>query len=370
MVAGNRRRNVNAAGEEFDLSNADSFDLSAFFNDRVDAERLQLSKDELSWVQTYRKPERPADVVLNLSCGVQTTPHLMLTQVALFEALGIDFVATAGAQFCCGALLQHFGKSKVGDRMAAKAISHFSSWQPTVNVQCCGSCFIEFDMHVANEKEASGSAPFEVVHITRFLHDRLRELGSAVPWRPTRPRKVLLHAEGAEVHPTKADQRHDVIKTLALIPGVEFVGLARNPSLGSPCATKGPGEPSILSDLTDAQYCQVLAELRQQATAAGADAILTHHHFCHREWSKFSTAAVPVIHYQTVLAEALGINIPDRFQTLWRLGDPEKVLERSRPHWSSWDIAEADARDMVRKHFVPTYAASVPRCPCEGKCLA
>jgi hypothetical protein len=112
----------------------------------------------------------------------------------------------------------------------------------------------------------------------------------------------------------------------------------------------------------------VLAELRQQAEDAGADAIVTHHHFCHREWSRFGTTALPVIHYQSLMAEALGRSIPDRFQTLWQLGDPELVLDRSRPHWSSWGIAEDDAREIVKKHFVTEYAGAAQRCPCEGSC--
>jgi uncharacterized protein YbjQ (UPF0145 family) len=369
MVTDNRQVHLNAAGQVFDTSKAPAFDYPRFYADMREGEQLQISRDELTWLQSYRTPDSPADVVLNLSCGVQTTPHLMLTQIALFEALGIDFVATAGPQYCCGRIYQRFGKDETGDRMAAKAISHFQSWQPTTNVQCCGSCFIEFDYHVAKKTEADGAAPFDVVHITRYLLDRLRELGDAVPWqRPERTLRVLLHAEGSEVHPTKEVQRSDVIDTLAMVPGVEFAGLVDNPSFGSPCATKGPGEPSVLNDLTDAQYRQVLAELREQADAAGADAIVTHHHFCHREWSKFGTSALPVIHYQSLMAEALGRSVPDRFQSLWRLGDPEQVLQQSRPHWSSWGVAEDKAREMVAKHFVTEYAASVQRCPCEGSC--
>jgi hypothetical protein len=45
---------------------------------------------------------------------------------------------------------------------------------------------------------------------------------------------------------------------------------------------------------------------------------------------------------------------------LWWLGDPEKVLAQTRRYWESWGIGEADAREMVRKHFNPKYAAAVP----------
>jgi hypothetical protein len=351
-----------------DDAGAAPFDYSAFFNGFIDAERLQVSRDELAWMQTYKEPDRAADVVLNLSCGEQVAPHLMLTQVALLTALGIDFVATAGRQFCCGRIYHRFGKDDLGDRLAASAITRFASFQPTTNVQVCGSCLIEFDYHVAKMREA-GNDPFEVVHITRFLLDRLNELGDRVPWKRSIPRRVLLHAEGAELHATKEEARGAVIETLALIPGVEYAGLVTDPSAGAPCSVVSPGGPSILHDLDEERYRQVQDELWAQAEAVGADAIVTHHHLCHREWCKFGSQRLPVIHYQSLLAEALGISIPDRFQTLWKLGDPEKVLRQSRPHWSSWGIAEEQAREMVKDVFVPEYAAAVQRCPCDGDCV-
>lgn len=368
MVTDNRLAMKSADGTVLDLSGAPAFDYSSFYEDMLESERLQVAKSELGWLQTYRPPEKPADVVLNLSCGVQTTPHLMLTQVAIFQALGIDVVATAGRQYCCGRIYQRFGKAELGDRMAAKAIDRFASWDAATNVQCCGSCLIEFDYHVSKRREETGESPFDVVHITRYLLQRLSEMGDEVPWRAAVPRRVLLHAEGAELHPTKEEARSDVISTLALIPGVEYVGLVGNPSLGQPCATRTPGGPSILNDLTPEQYREVQDELEAQARAVGADAILTHHHMCHREWSKFGSDRLPVIHYQHILAEALGVGVPDRFQMLWRLGDPERILEHSRPYWSSWGISESKARTLVDKFFVPKYAAAVQRCPCEGNC--
>jgi len=161
-----------------------------------------------------------------------------------------------------------------------------------------------------------------------------------------------------------------VIDTLRMIPGVEYVGLAENPSFGAPCATKGPGEPSILDDLTPEDYRQVQAEFEGQAKAAGANMLLTHHHMCTREWSKFSSSRLPIASYQLVLAEALGISVVDRFRVLWQLGDPEKMLEKSRPQWSSWGIGEDEARELVKKFFVPKYASAVQRCPCESECVS
>jgi Cysteine-rich domain len=352
------------------MATAEAFDYAQYYLELRQCEKLQVAQGEMTWVQSYRKPERRADVVVSLSCGMQTVPHLMLVLVTLFQKLGVDFVATAGSQFCCGKPYQGSPRAPVGDRVAATSIRRFASWLPSTNVQCCGSCFIEFSRHVSTMRAESGSAPFEVVHLTRFILDTLKRLGDAVPWRRPVPRRVLLHAEGAELHPTKAIQRADVIETLRLVPGVEYAGLVANPSLGSPCVSKPGGQASVLSDITPAQYRQVQAELERQAEAAGAEMILTHHHKCHREWSKFSSGRLPVVYYPALICEALGITVADRFQMLWQLGDPELILAKTRPYWESWDIPEADARELVHKFFVPKYAAALQHCPCEGTCFA
>lgn len=356
------------------------FDYKAFFTDMSDSERLQLSRDEIEWVQGHVRPEGTADVVLALSCGAQTTPYVMLTHVAVLRALGIDFVATAGQTYCCGNVYSRTARPDTGDRVALGSIQRFAAWKPTVNVQCCGSCYVKFSQHVDRLKAAPGGAPFEVVHVTDYLLRTLKRLGDAVPWRRPVNRRVLLHAEGEELHPTKAEARQAIIETLHLIPGVEYAGLVRDPSLGAPCRQAGTdGKVSstmkagpvrwALDDITSEQYRQVQDELLEQARAAGADTIVTNHHSCHREWSKFGSSRLPVMYYQSLVAEGLGIEIPDRFQILWRQGDPEKILELTRPHWESWNIAESEAREMVRRFFVSEYAAAVEKCPCEGNCF-
>lgn len=350
------------------------FDAKEHYRSLEQCYRMQVLRDEVGWELTTTERQGDAEVVLNLSCGVQATPHLMLTQVALFKALGVDFVATAGTKFCCGRPFGNAGDPDKSNRLARHSIRRLATWNSTINVQCCGSCLVQFQYNVAQLRAETGDAPFEVVHITEFLLDRLNELGDAIPWvdpNPSRTRRVLLHAEGAEMHPTKAAQRSAVIETLGLLPGVEYAGLVEAPSVGSPCSSAPhPSSPdtvghTVLSDITTDAYRQVLVELLEQARAVGAEAIVTHHHKCHREWSKFSSPELPVIHYQTLLAEALGVTIPDRFRRLWQIDDAERLLTETRPYWRSWGIEEQDARELVTKFFLPAYGSPVHYCSCE-----
>jgi hypothetical protein len=335
--------------------------------------RMQVRRDEVDWEMNATDRTGDAEVVLNLSCGVQGTPHVMLTQIALFKALGVDFVATAGTKFCCGRPFGNAGNPDLSNRMARRSIDRLATWNSTINVQCCGSCLVQFQ-HNVGELQKTGDAPFEVVHVTDFILNRLKELGDAVPWadpKPTRTRRVLLHAEGAELHVTKELARNAVIETLGLIPGIEYAGLVEDPSVGGPCNSDGrPSHPdavghTLLSDLSTAEYRQVQAEILEQARAVGAEIIVSHHHKCHREWSKFSSPELPVMHYHSLLLEALGITIPDRFVHLWQLDDAEQILAETRPYWESWGMTEDEAREMVTKFFLPNYGAPVHFCSCE-----
>ena len=355
-------------GAAFESQDASDFDFTAFYKDFTDACRIHLAKHEVTWFTTYATPERPVDVVLNLSCGAQTVPNLMLLWVRLFDALGIDYVATAGTKYCCGRNFQRLGREETGERLANHAMDRFASWDPATNVQTCGSCYIEFGYQARLREAERGEKPFEVLHLNDFLLRRLRELGDDVPWKKELPRRVLLHAEGAEVHPTKAEARDTAIATMGLIPGVEFVGMADAPSLGMPCASTKVGGPKMLAHITPEQYRQTQDELVAQAKAAGADTLTTQHFGCHKEWSKFGSDRLPILHYLSLVGEALGVTVPDRYQTLWRLGDLSQILERSRPQWESWGMAEERAREIVRKTYASGYASEVPRCPCEGDC--
>ncbi|HSS68554.1 MAG TPA: heterodisulfide reductase-related iron-sulfur binding cluster [Nocardioidaceae bacterium] len=347
-------------------------DTKRFYDNLSECYRLQVRRDEVGWEMTSTDRPGEAQVVLNLSCGIQGTPHLMLTHVAIFKALGIDFVATAGTKFCCGRPFGMSGNPDLSNRIAKHSIGRLKTWNSTVNVQCCGSCLVQFHANSEQIREETGEAPFEVIHMTEYLLRALKEMGDAVPWvREPRAKRVLLHAEGEEVHHTKVIQRNAVIETLGMVPGMEFAGLVEEPTLGAPCGSEerpdNPGSVghTVLSDISTREYQATQRELLDQAKAVGADAIVTHHHKCTREWSKFGSPQLPIMHYQTLVADALGIDIPDRFQELWQLDDTEQILTETRPYWESWGIDEDEARDLVPKFFVPEYEASVQRCPCE-----
>src|SRR5262249_25044501 len=155
---------------------------------------LQISKDELGWVKRF-KPEmaHKAEFLINLSCGAQWAPHHLLQTVDICKALGVNYAAVAGRQFCCGRIYQRFGREDDGDRMVEQSLSRFQAFEPSNIVQICGSCQIEFDYAISARKESGTPVGFETIQMTQFVLDRLRALGDRIPWKKRVNHRVLVH---------------------------------------------------------------------------------------------------------------------------------------------------------------------------------
>jgi hypothetical protein len=153
---------------------------------------------------------------------------------------------------------------------------------------------------------------------------------------------------------------------LKLIPGVEVIGfvdeeIARVVGHGN-AETIVNQAPLTREDVERRRT--VLAEL---FAARGADTMSAAHHTGQQWWSRFSSDRLRARHPISLLADALGVANPDRYQAACRLGDPEAILEQTRPMWTSWSLSEERARTLSRAIFDPAYAAGPSRCACGGQ---
>jgi hypothetical protein len=331
------------------------FDPKGFYDAMRESKSLLVRREELRWTEQFTEPDRPVDALLAFGCAVQHTPHLMMEATAVFEALGVDYTAVTGRQFCCGRPFQRFGGSdEVADRISTKSFERFAQYRPQTMVNWCGACQIQFVDVISGQAAPS----FGVVHVTRYVHDLLTEMGDSVPWKHDLPARVVLHSH-AGGHAQQDDDSEYILKILEMIPGVEYAGRVQPPSIGAPCELS----PNSLDTIN---HRVAVAELEGQATALGAGTLVTAYHKCQKEWSKFSSKRLAVREWMSLLAKALGVGCEDRFTTYWHIGDPEEIVRRSRAEWQSWGMSEREALDAARKHFVPKYAADVHHCDCGG----
>jgi Fe-S oxidoreductase len=340
----------------------DKFDVKGFYSAMAECKSLLIRREDVRWSEQFQAPDRPVDAMLAFGCAVQHTPHLMLEATRVFEALGIDYAAVTGRQFCCGRPFLRMGKDEVAaDKISAKSYERFVAHQPQALVQWCGACMLQYLEVISQQTDP----PFEVIHVTKYLARLLRELGDDVPWKQEVRARVVLHTHG-EFVPQQDVDTAAILEILDMIPGVEFAGPVTPPSAGSPCDLTGPTAVSVLNTLSTAGYREAQGELEDQLAAVGADTLVTPYHKCQMEWSKFSSRSMAVREWMSLLAEALGVAVEDRYTTYWHIGHPPTIVERSRTEWESWGLTEEEALEAARRNFVPEYAVDVHHCDCGG----
>jgi heterodisulfide reductase subunit D len=336
------------------------FDYPDFYKAMVERERLQVAKDEAKWTEKHQPPERKIEVLLNFGCNVRQTPHLMREAVAVLDVLGVDFHAVAGQQYCCGKPYTGQGLKEAGRGVVEASVRRMASYQPERAIQWCSACEMQF----ADVVIPDIGIEFQSDGLAKFLIEKIDSMGDRVPWKKDVKVRAAIHGHLGE-HRVRDAHPPVTIELLKRIPGVEFVEVAHTDALAF-CDNNGLKIAAITSE----EYLEAQRKLEEYLASAGADTLVTLYHSCTRELSKFQSERFRLRHYISLVAEALGVGKPDRFSEYWRLGEPAKVVEASRPNWESWGYSEAEAYRLAHRYFVPSYAVNAPDCPCNGECTA
>jgi transcriptional regulator with XRE-family HTH domain len=333
-------------------------ELAAMYAMQTDTAHLFVSPAELAWLERAARPDRRAEIFVNLSCSVQLVPNLLLDAVSVLDALGVEYVSAAGPSTCCGKPYRKAGHVAAGERMNAKHVEQAAGWGATRHVNWCTSCQATYTAAAARRSILDQGTPAlrEVLFAT-FLHERLSELGPRVPWRAEVPARVLVQGDrtNSAVH---AEATASITRILEMVPGVTVVGDI--PELPDAPRT-GDGRPASAGDVLAARD-----RLASAVRALGADTVSCQHQYSHKAWSYFASDGMAVRHAVSIVAEALGCAHPDRFQMAIRLGDPERVIAQTRPVWSSWGMDPARALVVARELFDPIYADPQLACACGG----
>ena len=334
------------------------YDYPDFYKAMVERERLQVARDEAKWTEKHQPPERKIEVLLNFGCNVRQTPHLMREAVAVLEVLGVDFHAVAGQQFCCGKPYSNQGFKDAARGVVEASVRRMAAYQPDRAIQWCSACEMQFADVVIPEV----GIEFQSDGLARFLVEKIDRMGDRVPWKKQVKVRAAIHGHLGE-HRVRDAHPPVTVELLKRIPGVEFVEVASTAALDI-CDNNGLKIAAITSD----EYRAAQRALEEYMATAGADTMVTLYHSCTRELSKFQSDRFRLRHYISLMADALGVGKPDRFSEYWRLGEPAKVVEASRPNWESWGYNEAEAYALAHRYFVPSYAVNAPDCPCNGEC--
>src|SRR5262245_43685960 len=195
-------------------ADAMGFDYGRYFGEIRLFHDLTTRADERRWRLTApeARPERKS-IVLYLGCNVLRTSHLVRTVTAVFDRLGLDYVAVGGPTYCCGIVHHQQGDVAAGGGIANRTLELFRRYEPDEVVMWCPSCIYFYD------EVRHATLPYRVRHTTEFLVDRLPDLTFTTPVE----RVVAVHAHSQG----EARQREGRAcrSLLAAVPGVRVVPL-------------------------------------------------------------------------------------------------------------------------------------------------
>jgi Fe-S oxidoreductase len=310
------------------------YDYAKYFGEIRTLHDLMTRPEDRTWrlAPPGRDPE-PHRVVLYLGCNVLRTSHLVQTVCAIFDRLGVDYVAVGGVTYCCGIQHHNHGDTAAAQGVSRRTVEHFSKYRPEEVVMWCPSC-----IHFYDEVQHM-QLPFRVRHPSEFLVERLPEL----TFTTRADRAVALHG-----HAVGEARRREAAAGRALleaVPGLTFVDVGLEERFGRTCA------PAVREALGPQWDDLVRAQLAR-AHAAGAATLATIYHGCQRMMCAFEPEQpVLVEHYLTVFGRALGIEFEDTFKKYKHWNDPERVLAEMTPCQQVNGVDPARARAVVKATF-------------------
>ena len=349
------------------------YTLSSLFHDLAERGRVLIARDEVTWWERQPGPNHRADVFMNLSCGTQMVPHLLLDTVAVMKKLDVNFVAAAGPAACCGKPFRTVGRTEVGERVSKALIRRSLGWGAKVHVNWCMACQTTATTAAARRLHEHGvEHPVRDVQVLTFLAEQVRALGDRVPWRKRISRRILVegHPESSRFH---VEAQQACATLLGLIPGVEVVDLYDGLSEESPCVglarEEGWTPPAWYGRQDTAEGVREhRARLADVARSRGADTVSCGHQTCHLRWSRYASDSLTVQHAVSILADALDCAHPDRYQAAVRLGDPDAFVARTSAVWRSWGMTEDRARELAASISDPRFAEAPTECSTGGGC--
>ena len=312
-----------------------AYDYARHFGEIRLTHDLTTLPGERTWrLEAPGRDLEPHEIVLYLGCNVLRNSHMIRTVTAIFDRLGLDYVAVGGPTYCCGIVHHQQRDTAAAAGMNRRTAALFERYRPAEVVMWCPSCIYFYDEIQQFEW------PFPVRHVTEFLVARLPELELA----HRVDARVALHA-----HVQSEPRRREGAagrRLLEAVPGLRYVPIEPEPTFGRICTA------AVQAQLGQDVWDGLIRGEIDRAAAGGAEILATIYHGCQRLICGFEAeGAIRIEHYLSVFARGLGIDFEDRYKTyrLWQ--DPDRVLAEMTPCQQANHVDPGRARELVQRTF-------------------
>jgi heterodisulfide reductase subunit D len=263
-------------------------------------------KDRLAWVPDDVKIEDKSDLVYFTGC---TAGYKQLTLAfatsRVLNKLGIKFAMLGEDEWCCGSALIRTGQAHVNGMVPLQVAKHNVEAIKKMGAKkvlfACAGCFrtakIDWPRLLGEE------LPFEVVHITEFLEDLIKQ--GKIKWEKSIDKTITYHDP---CHLGRHVGVYDAPRyVLSHIPGVKFVEMDRIKEFQR-CCGAGGGVKAGIPDLAEG-----IAQSRvKDALETKADLLSSACPFCKRnlmDGRDSMKADIDVEDIIELVAQALGLKL-------------------------------------------------------------
>ena len=175
---------------------------------------LQTKPSEERWLKSTPPQPKKTENVVFLGCEPLAMPHKIFASLDVFEAIGLDFVALAGGDLCCGVpTLLAAGNAKEATEKGRELVDNIKAFSPERVILICPGCYRQFTEFFPRFLDLD----FEVEFFAHFLNENLDKIKFTKPLEKT----VALHTSCVSRRTKLSDSQ---IKILEFIPGLELVG--------------------------------------------------------------------------------------------------------------------------------------------------
>ena len=246
--------------------------------------------------------------------------------------MGINFVALAGGELCCGtAFCPAGGKVKESEEKGRELVTAMKAFSPERVIHICNGCYRQFTEFFPTFLDMD----FEVEFYSQFLNKNLEKINFTKPLEKT----VTLH-EACMTRRTKVTD--SVIKLLEAIPGLKLVAREHIEEQLLCCGG--------LANMTYPQMGQELGHiLAEELIKTGTDYIANTCSFCAlafypyvRQYS-FEVKGIATLVNQS----AGGREYEDKLAKYWRCESVEEIIEKSRENFEANGYTEEEMRHIL-----------------------
>jgi len=228
----------------------------------------ESQKDRASWAADLGEFPAKAEIVYFTGCTASfRTPELAVNTVKIMRHAGVDFTILGEREVCCGSNLLRTGQTGFVEDLVRKNIDAIRKIGAKAVVTSCSGCFKTFSL---DYPQIAGDLGFDVVHISQFLDQLLREGRIKVKGLE----EVVTYHDPCHMgrHVGVFDEPRRVIESIPGLKLKEMVHIKEN----SRCCGAGGGVKAGFSDLA----LSIATKRVEEAASTGADTLVSCCPFC------------------------------------------------------------------------------------------